>query len=78
MTEIQKTLLAALGFLIAVCVIVGAVLRHHIGGFIETVAREAREEEARREREDEARLARETASEASHNETQEYNREQKL
>ena len=57
MSELQKTLLFALALLGAVCVIVGAVLRHHIGGFIETVAREAREEREREEREAQAERA---------------------
>ena len=64
MDYIQKTLLIALALLAALCVIIGAVLRHHIGGFIRTVAEEAREEEARRDREEaEARRARESIEE---------------
>ena len=56
MTDLQKVILVALGTLILLALIVGAVLRHHIGGFIETVAREAREEEERLEREYEAQM----------------------
>ena len=51
MTDIQKTLLIALGLLMIVCAIVGAVVRRQIGGFFETVAREEREAEEARERE---------------------------
>ena len=45
LTDWQKVVLIALGVLLALGLIVGGVLNHHIGGFIETVARE--EEEAR-------------------------------
>ena len=45
----QKVILIALGVLLALCLIVGLTLNHHVGGFIETVARE---EEAAREAED--------------------------
>lgn len=44
-TDGQKVLLIALGILLALCVIVGATLNHHIGGFLETVAREEEERE---------------------------------
>lgn len=40
MTDLQKVLLIALGLLLMLCVVVSATLRHYIGGFLETVARE--------------------------------------
>lgn len=49
----QKVILIALGVLLALCLIVGLTLNHHIGGFLETVARE--EEEREREAEEDAR-----------------------
>ena len=55
MSDMAKVVLAALGVLTALSVIVSAVLRHHIGGFIEKVARE---EEERAEEEDRANEAR--------------------
>ena len=64
MTDLQKVILVALGTLILLALIVGAVLRHHIGGFIETVAREAREEEERLEREYEAQMRAKRAADA--------------
>ena len=51
MSDILKTLLIALGLLIAVGVVVSSVVRRQIGGFFETVAREEREAEEARERE---------------------------
>ena len=45
MTDGQKILLIALGVLLALCLIVGLTLNHHIGGFLETVAREEEERE---------------------------------
>ena len=54
MSDMAKVVLAALGVLTALSVIVSAVLRHHIGGFIEKVAREE-EERAEEDRADEAR-----------------------
>ncbi len=53
MTGEQKVILIALGVLLALCLIVGLTLNHHIGGFLETVARE--EEEREREAEEDAR-----------------------
>lgn len=47
MTDMQKVILIALGLLFILCVIVSLTLRHYIGGFLETVARE--EEESERE-----------------------------
>ena len=52
MTDTQKILLIALAVVMALGLIVGGVLNHHIGGFIETVARE--EEEARAREDEEA------------------------
>ena len=52
MTDTLKVLLIALAVMTALGLIVGGVLNHHIGGFIETVARE--EEEARAREEEEA------------------------
>lgn len=49
----QKVILIALGVLLALCLIVGLTLNHHIGGFLETVARE--EEEREREAEEDTR-----------------------
>ena len=45
MSDAQKVLLGLMGVLLALCLIVGLVLNHHIGGFLETVAREEEEEE---------------------------------
>ena len=48
MSDTQKIIIAALamlGVLALIGLIVGATLRHHIGGFIRTVEREARERE---------------------------------
>ena len=45
MTDGQKIILIALGVLLALCLIVGLTLNHHIGGFLETVAREEEERE---------------------------------
>lgn len=50
MTDMQKVILVALGLLFILCVIVSMTLRHYIGGFLETVARE--EEESEREADD--------------------------
>jgi len=47
MTDLQKVILVALGLLFILCVIVSLTLRHYIGGFLETVARE--EEESNQE-----------------------------
>lgn len=52
MTGLKWVVAIALGVLLVLCLIVGATLNHHIGGFIETVARE--EEEAREQAEAEA------------------------
>ena len=53
MTDWQKVILIALGLLLILCAIVSVTLRHYIGGFLETVAREeeaaAEEEEKKRE-----------------------------
>ena len=56
MTNEEVVILIALGVLLALSMIVGLTLNHHIGGFLETVAREeeereieAAEAEARRE-----------------------------
>jgi len=49
LTDLRWVLLGALGVLAVVGLIVGLTLNHHVGGFIETVARE---EEAAREAED--------------------------
>ncbi|MBR1560290.1 MAG: hypothetical protein IJ646_08640 [Clostridia bacterium] len=49
MTDGQKVILIALGVLLALCVVVSATLNHHIGGFIETVAREEEERQAAEE-----------------------------
>ena len=43
MGYIEKTLLVALGLLAVLSLVIGAVLRHHIGGFLENIAREERE-----------------------------------
>ena len=43
MTDTLKVLLIALAVVTALGLIVGGVLNHHIGGFIETVAREEAE-----------------------------------
>ena len=43
MTDEQRIILIALGVLLILCLIVGATLNHHIGGFLETVAREEEE-----------------------------------
>ena len=45
MTAEQKVVLIALGVLAALCLIVGLTLNHHIGGFLETVAREEEEQD---------------------------------
>ena len=52
MTDGGKIILIALGVLLALCLIVGLTLNHHIGGFIETVAREEEEARQREEAED--------------------------
>lgn len=52
MTEAQKIVLIALGALLLLGLIVGGTLNHHIGGFLETVAREEEEELRRRESQD--------------------------
>ena len=49
MTDGQKIVLIAVGVVLILGMIVGGALNHHIGGFLETVARE--EEEEARERE---------------------------
>ena len=54
MTDGGKIILIALGVLLALCLIVGLTLNHHIGGFLETVAREEEEDE-REAAEDDAR-----------------------
>ena len=51
MTDTLKVLLIALAVMTALGLIVGGVLNHHIGGFIETVAREEEEARAREEAE---------------------------
>ena len=51
MTEIQKIVLIALVVLAGLAIVVTLVLGHHIGGFLRTVEREAREEAEARERE---------------------------
>ena len=51
MTEVQWVVAIALGVLLVLCLIVGGTLNHHIGGFIETVAREEEEERERAEAE---------------------------
>ncbi|MBQ6374992.1 MAG: hypothetical protein IJJ45_10985 [Clostridia bacterium] len=56
MDVLIRTLLVAAIMLAALGFIVGAVLRHQIGGFIETVAREAREAEEQEELERQQRL----------------------
>ena len=50
MTGEQKVILIALGVLLALCLIVGLTLNHHIGGFIRHVEEEAREEVEEAER----------------------------
>ena len=62
MTDGQKVILIALGVLLALCLIVGLTLNHHIGGFLESVAREE-EEQAREAEEDAKRRAGSRASE---------------
>ncbi len=54
MGYIEKTLLVALGLLAVLSLVIGAVLRHHIGGFLENIAREEREAKEARDREDAA------------------------
>ena len=52
MTDTQGIIRAALimfGVVAAIGLIVGLTLRHHIGGFIRTVEREAQEQEAAEE-----------------------------
>ena len=51
MTDVQKIVLVALLVLGALCVIVGLTLSHYIGGFLETVEKEAQEEAEAAERE---------------------------
>ena len=63
MSDMAKVVLAALGVLTALSVIVSAVLRHHIGGFIEKVAREE-EERAEEGRANEARTRPDSSPEA--------------
>ena len=53
MTDMQKVILAALGLLLVLCVVVSLTLRHYIGGFLETVAREEEESEEEAEKRDE-------------------------
>ena len=50
MTVAQKVILIALLVLGALCLIVGFTLMHHIGGFLQTVEEEAREQERERDR----------------------------
>ena len=45
MTTEQRVVLIALGVLAVLCMIVGMTLNHHIGGFLETVAREEEEQD---------------------------------
>lgn len=59
MTKLQWVILIALGVLAALAFVVSAVLRHYIGGFLENVAREEREQEERDALEAERRRARE-------------------
>ncbi|MDO4866320.1 MAG: hypothetical protein Q4C10_07150 [Clostridia bacterium] len=51
MTDVQKVVLVAVLVLGALCVIVGLTLSHYIGGFLETVEKEAQEEAEAAERE---------------------------
>ena len=51
MTDEARVMFIILGVLLALCVIVGLTLNHHIGGFLETVAREE-EEQAEDKKED--------------------------
>ena len=53
MTQIQTAILIALILLGVLSLVVGLVLRHYIGGFIQTVEKEA-EEQARAEEEERA------------------------
>ena len=55
MTIAQKVILGALLLVGALCLIVGFTLMHHIGGFIQTVEEEAREEEKKRAEEERQR-----------------------
>ena len=45
MESMLEVILIAVALIIGVGLVVGAVLRHHIGHFFETVEREAREQE---------------------------------
>lgn len=47
MSQLYWVIGIALGLLLLLSIIVSATLHHYIGGFIETVEREAREEEER-------------------------------
>ena len=51
MSELGKAVLIALALLSVLCVIVGSVIRHYVGGFFETVAREEQEQAERFEAE---------------------------
>jgi len=57
MTRLHTVALIALGALLILGAIVAGVLRHHIGGFIRTVEREAEEERRRRDEEDALRAS---------------------
>lgn len=48
MTIAQKVILIALLVIGALCLIVGFTLMHHIGGFLQTVEEESREQEQER------------------------------
>lgn len=50
-----KVVAALVAAALMLSVVVGLILSHHIGGFLRTVEREAREEEARRDAADAAR-----------------------
>lgn len=50
--EALKAAGIGLAVLVGLAVVLGLALSHHIGGFLRTVEREAREEEAQREREE--------------------------
>ena len=66
MTSLGRIVLIMLVLLGVLCVIVGAVLRHYIGGFFETVAREERKQSEQYEAE---RLARITEKESKQEKT---------
>ena len=66
MTKLQTAILISLGLIAVLAAIVGAVLRHHIGGFLRTVEREA--EEAR-EREEAETTQRAAEAENNHHDT---------